>query len=163
MSALIFAKRILLARYREWSTAAFYSLILLVVVFTMVIGIFPEGRTLIMKKFHLRGLSYPQWAILQFFPSMYHFSNELWISRHPLTEGTIRDPQALPADTLHVWVNHFPLHFVYFSLTHRALFYQHGYRYVVLRSVYRGQQLVSVYHIVISGDQLIFQQEGESF
>jgi hypothetical protein len=148
-----------LRQSRDRTTAAFYLLIMAAAVFIAVMGISANGQTLIMKKFHLRGISYPHWAVLQFVPSMYHFSNELWISRQPLTEQAIAGSAALPAETLHLWVNHFPLNFVYFSLTHRT-FFDKGYRYVALRSVYRDHQLITVYRVARRGEEWVFIQDN---
>ena len=139
------------------STALFCVLMAVIYLLLMAKAVCPYLQNLFMAQFHLRyqdQKDFPKWAALQFIPSMYNFSNEIWYSNR-LIEGGI---PIVDDGILHLWFNHYPLRFVSFA-NYRDLFFAGGREhFIYLRSCYRGQCLNTKYEI-IANDKTIQLKE----
>lgn len=144
-----------LIRQKDVSTSVFYSLIFGISLFLAFLPFSRENQMLIMEKFHLRSPSFAQWSILQFVPSMYNFSNEVWLSPSPLSKTAVDGGEILPQGAQHFWMNHYPIRIIYFSLGHRRDLVKKGKPvYALVRSRFRGHELVTRYKIYLRGSEI---------
>ena len=98
-----------------------------------------------MEKFHLRNDSFAGWATAQFIPSMYNFANEAWVSPTPFVGDFDADNRP---DTVHYWINHYPLRYASFSNEMRVNYKTFNQPvYFLVSSRYRGHALISVYKL----------------
>lgn len=142
---------------KAWETKIFYALLGLVAAVLAALPFSPPVQRMIMAKFHWRGPSFAQWGLLQFVPSMYNFSNEIWVTREPVDLSKAAD--APPASVLlYRRVNHFPLRMITFRPEVRESFAQSGQHFnVVLQSRYQDASLISVYEMDSYPPALIFK------
>lgn len=142
---------------KSWETKVFYALLGVVAAVLAAVPFSPAVQRMIMAKFHWRGPSFAQWALLQFVPSMYNFSNEIWVTQDPVDVVTAADTPPASA-LLYQRVNHFPLRMITFRPEVRESFAQSGQHFnVVLRSRYRDTTLISVYEMDSYPPALIFK------
>ena len=133
-------KRLDIKKDRE--AVYFYSVILLISVFISCIVFLPSAQKIAMRKFHLNVRPFGQWAALQFVPAMYNFHNDISISFYPLQYS-----EMIPSPSVrNVVVNHYPLRIIYFTTNRKSVVFKKP-LYVYLHSVYRGQELVTVYEL----------------
>lgn len=121
---------------------SFYAVLLFVFVLIAGVGFSPALQTMAMRKFHYVPQPFAQWALCQFFPSMYNFHNEVLISKHVLPS----DYRGPLTDTVRFAVNHYPLRMFYFVVS-RAQIANHASFYIYTRTVYRRQEIVSSYMV----------------
>ncbi len=110
----------------------------------------PLVQHLLMEKFHLRSKSFPQWATLQFAPSMYNFANQLWVTEYlPTPEKLLleKDPSSFVA---HTWTNHYPFWPVTF-FDRRLFFEPRKMYYITLRTQFQNQDLWTIYQLNTQG------------
>ena len=135
-------------------TLAFYILILFVYVILIGKAFCPSIQRLFMAQYHLRydnSKDFPRWAALQFIPSMYNFSNELWYSDQRIEEMSKLSGPGVH----HRWINHYPLRFVSFGLYRELFFAGAREHFIYLRSCYRGECLMTNYRIIPEGVQML--------
>ncbi len=142
---------------KSWETKVFYVLLGVVAAVLAALPFSPPVQRMIMEKFHWRSPSFAQWVLLQFVPSMYNFSNEIWVTQEPV--DSVKAGDAPPASALlYQRVNHFPLRMITFRPEVRESFAQSGQHFnVVLRSRYQDASLVSVYEMDSYPPVLIFK------
>ena len=131
----------LLSKYSDRGVAFFYAVLFAIFLLLVGISYSPCLQRMAMRKFHFVPRPFAQWAFCQFFPSMYNFHNEIWMSREPITPLMLEGKTALPNGTFYGWVNHYPLRLISFSLQRKN--FSAGTYYVYLRSTYRGQNFDS--------------------
>ena len=132
-------------RPKDSGTHIFYLIVISLWILILVLPFSQFLPKFLMTKFHLRNKSFPVWMASQLIPSMYNFDNELWISngRLPAPPPTITVPPS--QETIHVWVNHYPLHWISFNL-HRRQLEQKSF-YIYLKSSYRNTILNTSYRL----------------
>ena len=136
----------LLSKHSDRSVAFFYAVSLFVFLLLAGINYSPFLQRMAMRKFHFVPQPFAQWAICQFFPSMYNFHNEILVSPRVLPS----DYQgALTGDLVRLTVNHYPLRMLYFVVP-RAQIFLHAPFYAYVRTVYRQQEIVSSYMVTAS-------------
>lgn len=139
-----------LAKRSDRAVVLFYGLFF-VFIFTIALANFsPFLQRTAMRKFHFLPRPFAEWALSQFFPSMYNFHNEVLFSPR-LMPSDFRQPRE--RDQIIFTVNHYPLRMVYYSLLRQDIFRKLPV-YVYTRTLFRGQEIVSSY-IVTPVDSVI--------
>lgn len=137
----------LLSKNSDRGIVLFYAVLLFVFLLIAGINYSPSLQRMAMRKFHFVPRPFAQWALCQFFPSMYNFHNEILVSPRFLPsdyQGPLGD------DLVRLTVNHYPLRMLYFVVP-RTLTFSHAPFYAYVRTVYRQQEIVSSYIITASG------------
>ena len=132
------------------SVVFFYAVLFSIFILIAGINCSPQFQRMAMRKFHFIPRPFTQWALGQFFPSMYAFRNEILIS-----------PQYLPSDyqglltngSVNMTVNHYPLRMLYFAVPREQIF-AHAPFYVYIRTVFRRQEIVSTYRVTGLGQTI---------
>jgi hypothetical protein len=128
---------------QRFLTLCFYILIAGFWMFLLSANMVTHVQRALMKKMHLKTESFVLWSVLQAVPSMYNFSNELWISADPNTLPGFSDNKMT-----HLWVNHYPLREITFTLYRDQLFLNYNKPlYIYLQSTYRGADEKSAYRL----------------
>jgi hypothetical protein len=140
----------LLAKRRDRAVVFFYGIFFVLVMTVAVVSFSPVLQRTAMRKFHFLPRPFAEWALTQFFPSMYNFHNEILLSSR-LLPSDFREPRS--PDQILFTVNHYPLRMIYFSLMREDVFRRMPV-YVYTRTLYRGQEIVSSY-MVAPLDRLI--------
>jgi len=144
---------------KEIPTLLFYLILILTCLFLLNMPFCPWAQDLIMNKFHLKTKSFAKWSALQFIPSMYNFSNEIWMSSEPIFKDFDRDERYFNDIYVHYWMNHYPLRYTSFNLHKRKKFFQSGHSYYVyLKSSYQGNKLTSIYHLKSTKNSLYLEE-----
>ena len=137
-----------LIRQRDFPTIGLCFAIFLTGVFLLSLPFCPWSQRQIMQKFHLKSDTFAAWAVFQFVPSMYNFDNETWVSQHPFPNQFDDDWNKDRSDTIHYWLNHYPLRYASFSNDMRAKYRKSGQPvYFYIRSRYRQNEMISVYEL----------------
>lgn len=141
-----------LNKERLSSTKAFLFLIGIVSLILLVKNFLPPVQHLFFKQFHLTQKSFLKWAALQYVPSMYNFSNELWYSYEPIGSHEIK---TLPKATVfHRWYNHYPLRFVTFGLYRDEFFKEPKEKFITVRSHMRSESLTTHYLLSLQNNKV---------
>ncbi len=136
----------LLLKHFDRGVVLFYSMLLAIFLLLAGINYSPYLQKMAMRKFHFVSQPFAQWALCQFFPSMYSFQNEILISQYVLPS----DYQgSLTGDSVRLTVNHYPLRMLYFAVP-REQIVSHAPFYAYARTVYRQQEIVSSYIVTAS-------------
>lgn len=144
---------------KDIPTVSFYSIIMLISFFLISLPFCPWSQQQIMEKFHLRSSSFFKWSALQFVPSMYNFANEFWLTPTPLSKDILEKREEAPQTSRHMWVNHYPLRLMTFSLTQRRkLFQSKGTHLIYLKSSFRDNTMISAYKIESMRGQIHIQR-----
>ena len=134
---------------KDYGTGAFILILILVSVLLFSLRFCPWTQRQIMEKFHLKSPSFARFAVFQFIPSMYNFSNEILI-----TGSLVKGGQ----DALYVakfQVNHYPLRMISFGSRNRSELIKSGApRFAFIRSRYNGHTLDSIYALEPQGYKL---------
>lgn len=131
----------LLAQRRDRTVVSFYVLFFVIIMTIALASFSPFLQRTAMRKFHFLPRPFAEWALSQFFPSMYNFHNEILFSPR-LMPSDFRQPRE--RDQIIFTVNHYPLRMVYYSLLRQDIFRKLPV-YVYTRTLFRGQEIVSSY------------------
>lgn len=141
------------AHWRTSPGACFFLVVLMLLYGAIIAKLFiPAWGRRGMQQFHLTVDSYPEWFLLQPLPAMYNYGNEIWIGDRP-RRSVPGHPTAAKFREYHTWANHYPLRMVTFNWTRDYIVRDKGYKYVTLRSHYRGQHIETAYFLnVVDGE-----------
>ncbi len=131
-------------------TPGFYAITLalgLALVLQCLKLIHPATQQSFLKQFHCQTRSFAVWSLRQTVPSMYSFENQVWWSRAPLDGRPTFTQSDLDAGRYHVWLNHFPLHFVTYNFYRDLFFMESDESYLHLESSFQHQNLSSSYKL----------------
>lgn len=146
------------AHWRQSPGACFFVLFLMVLYVGIALKlIVPQWRDRGLAQFHLTADSYLQWVLLQPVPAMYNYANEIWIGDGP-RQGTAAHPRAKDAREYHTWLNHYPLRVVSFNWTRDVIVREQGYKYITVRSRYRGSSLETGYFLNIKTGAIFMER-----
>jgi hypothetical protein len=146
-------------RHRDISTFGLCLVIVLVCIFLISLPVCSWSQKQIMEKFHLKTDNFVRWSLMQFIPSMYSFSNEVWMSIEPVFEDFERNERAFNDIYVHYWINHYPLRYASFSLKNRQAYARSGrLYYIYIRSSYRDSALTSIYHLIPNNNSLYLEK-----
>lgn len=146
------------AHWRQSPGACFFVSILVVLYIGIALKlIVPQWRERGLAQFHLIADSYLQWALLQPVPAMYNYANEIWISDGP-RQGPEGHPRAKDDREYHAWLNHYPLRGVSFNWDRDVIVKTRGYKYITLRSRYRGSSLETGYYLNVQAGEIFMER-----
>lgn len=138
------------ASWRKTPGACLFLSVLIVLYGLILLKLWvPAWQQRGMAQFHLTVNTYPEWFLLQPVPAMYNYGNEIWIGDRPRRSvpGHLTAPKYREYYT---WLNHYPLRIVSFSWTRDVIVREKGYKYITLRSRYRGSFLETGYYLRVA-------------
>ena len=101
-----------------------------------------------LRQFHLNSNSFFEWSLLQTVPSMYNYSNRIWVSYDPYNEMTIKEIAALELEHEGMQMNHYPVRVFTFRQDRDKVFGP-AIRSVYVRSIYGGKLRISAYEVEV--------------
>jgi hypothetical protein len=97
-----------------------------------------------LKEFHLTSDSFMEWSFLHTIPSMYNYSNRIWVSSSPYNPDTVSELLALELEHEGAQINHYPVRVFTFRLD-RETVYADKVQTVYIRSIFAGETRIAVY------------------
>ena len=124
--------------------------------FVLALKLFvPSIQRKFIEQFHHVRTPFGAWALMQFVPWMYNCGNEVWISVSPLSSEVVAN--SVPPGVYHTWLNHHPLRIVTFALYRNIFFDGAEKRFLMARSRYQNQEVVSLYILQRTNQGLVIQ------
>ena len=121
----------------------------------------PSVQLTFLRQFHFKNRSFSRWAVQQMVPTMYSFGNELWWDRHPLTQANLFYENEDITQRYYLWLNHFPLHFATYNHYRDLFFMGADTHYIVMRSRFRGLEMISCYRMKNRRGELLLGRYAE--
>lgn len=139
------------------STKVFYGLIFLVLILQCYKFFLPK---FFLKNQLLANDSFLEWGALQTVPSMYNYSNAIWVSDFPYNKQELNDIRDGLYDHSKIQVNHYPLRVISFNNSRDKFFpNQPGSFYV--QSSFRGITILRAYQSRLESDELIIELKSD--
>lgn len=113
-----------------------------VLLWILLTPILPSVAIHTLQRFHLRTNSFAAWALQFPIPSMYNFANEYQIDDYPSGLVTLVFEEETPR-----FLNHFPARCFTFADARGQQLREGHHKWVTLETSYRGQKLVSKFHL----------------
>lgn len=147
-----------LAQWRKYPSAcSFITVVFLLYVYISLKLFAPDLRERAISQFHLTCPTFIEWAVNQPIPAMYNFANEIWIGSRP-KNVTKEFPAGSRFKHYYTWVNHYPLRVITFSWYRSMILTDVDYKYISLRSAYRGTFLETCYYLNVKDGQVYMER-----
>jgi hypothetical protein len=130
------------------TTRLFYFAIIIMVLAQFSKFFAPEA---FQKHQHLSSSSFVQWSFLSSIPSMYNYSNSVWVSPDPYDKYTFDEVVSGELDYVRVQLNHYPVRILSFRQDRDKVFGA-SIKTVYLRTSFFGSTRISAYEVnVVNG------------
>ena len=130
------------------STKLFYAAFALVALIQLSKFIFPSKH---LKQFHLNSSTFIEWAVLQSVPSMYNYSNRIWLSPDYFDPLTLEEIVRGDFDFDGIQMNHYPARVLTFRMDRKEVLGD-KIKSVYMRSKFAGEIRFSVYSVSDGGE-----------
>jgi hypothetical protein len=95
---------------------------------------------------HLNNKNFITWALIHVTPSIYNFSNTVWLEKNPSHDDIFKKIIDGDINSSNQQLNHYPLRKATFG-NERVFCFRKYYPMIYLQSSYRGQAFITAYEI----------------